>query len=83
VSGDSIKSMGAHEPRILPLLAGANQVYAQTSGFSPRRRPNRTDTIQEASKERGYSIEACKNLLKEAGYTPLEGPTKVFQGNWS
>jgi biotin synthase len=83
VAGDSIKAMGVHEPRILPLIAGANQIYAQTAGFSPRRRPNLTDSNEDASKGKGYSVEACKNLLREAGYIPLEGPTKVFQGNWS
>jgi biotin synthase len=84
VAGDSIKAMGVHEPRILPLIAGANQIYAQTAGFSPRRCPNLTDSENaESSKGKGYSVEDCKNLLREAGYVPLEGPTKVFQGNWS
>ncbi len=83
VAGDSIKAMGVHEPRILPLLAGANQIYAQTAGFSPRRRPNHTENVNDTSNGKGYSMDACKHLLKEAGYTPLEGPTKVFQGNWS
>jgi len=83
VAGDSIKAMGVHEPRILPLFAGANQIYAQTAGFSPRRRPNPKGTLEDTSNGKGYSVDACKNLLREAGYAPLEGPTKVFQGNWS
>lgn len=83
VAGDSIKAMGVHEPRLLPLSAGANQIYAQTAGFSPRRRPNPKRTDQNLSKEIGHSIDHCRNLLKEAGYTPLEGPTMVFQGNSS
>ncbi len=81
VAGDSIKAMGVHEPRLFPLLAGANQIYAQTVGFSPRRRPSREDTLQNLLKRIGYSMEQCRNLLKEAGYVPLEGPTKVFQRN--
>jgi biotin synthase len=72
VAGGSIRAMGVHEPRILPLVAGANQVYAET-GPSPR------DTVDDTSKGRGYSVETCKNLLRGAGYTPLEGPTEVFR----
>jgi biotin synthase len=83
VAGDSIKAMGVHEPRILPLIAGANQIYAQTAGFSPRRRPSLKDSDEESSKRKGYYVEDCRNLLREAGYIPLEGPTKVFRGNWS
>jgi len=72
VVGDNIRAMGVHEARILPLRTGANQIYAETG-------PNPRDTIKDTSKGIGFSVEACKNLLKEAGYTPLEGPTKVFQ----
>ncbi len=72
VVGDSIRAMGVHEARILPLRAGANQIYAETG-------PNPRDTIEDTSKGIGFSVEACKDLLKEAGYTPLEGPTKVFR----
>ncbi len=72
VVGDSIKAMGVHEARILPLRAGANQLYPETG-------PNPRDTIEDTSKGIGFSVEACKNLLKEAGYTPLEGPTKAFR----
>ena len=73
VVGDSISAMGVHEARILPLRAGTNQIYAETG-------PNPRDTIEDTSKGIGFSVEACKNMLREAGYTPLEGPTKVFQG---
>jgi biotin synthase len=83
VAGSSIRAMGVHEPRILPLLAGANQIYAHTAGFSPRRTPNPAYTFKDSSRGSGYSVDECKKLLREAGYTPLEGPTKVFQGNWS
>lgn len=72
VVGDSIRAMGVHEARILPLRAGANQIYAETG-------PNPRDTIEDTSKGIGFSVEACRNLLQEAGYTPLTGPTKVFR----
>ncbi len=71
VAGDSIKAMGVHEPRVLSLRAVANQIYAETG-------PNPRDTIEDTSKGIGFPVKACKNLLMEAGYTPLEGPTKVF-----
>jgi len=75
VAGDSIRAMGVHEARILPLRTGANQIYAETG-------PNPRDTIEDTSKGIGFSVEACKNLLREAAYTPLEGPTRVFQGRF-
>ncbi len=74
VAGKTIRAMGVHEARILPLRSGANQIYAETG-------PNPRDTIEDTSKGIGLSVEGCKNLLKEAGYTPLEGPSKVFQGH--
>ena len=76
VGGKSIRAMGVHEPRILPLVAGANQVYAETG-------PNPRDTLEDTSEGRGFGVEACKTLLREAGYIPLEGPTRVFRGGFS
>lgn len=73
VVGDTIRAMGVHEARILPLRTGANQIYAETG-------PNPRDKIEDTSKGIGFSVESCRKLLREAGYTPLEGPTKVFQG---
>jgi len=73
VAGDTIRAMGVHEARILPLRTGANQIYAETG-------PNPRDTIEDTSEGIGFSVKECKNLLREAGYTPLEGPTRVFQG---
>jgi biotin synthase len=73
VVGDSIRAMGVHEPRVLALRAGANQIYAETG-------PNPRDIVEDTSKGIGFSVEACKDMLREAGYTPLEGLTKVFQG---
>jgi len=72
VVGDSIRAMGVHEPRVLSLRAGANQIYAETG-------PNPRDTMEDTSKGIGFSVEACRDLLREAGYTPLEGPTQVFR----
>lgn len=71
VAGDTIRAMGVHEAKVIPLLAGANQIYAETG-------PNPRDTVEDTSKSRGLTVEDCKNLLKEIGYKPLRGPTRVF-----
>lgn len=76
IAGDTIRAMGVHEARILPLRAGANQIYAETG-------PNPRDKIEDTSRGIGFSVKSCRNLLKEAGLVPLEGPTKVFQGRFS
>jgi biotin synthase len=81
VAGDSIRAMGVHEPGMLPLFAGANQIYAQTAGFSPRRRPDLEETSQNQRARVAHSMNHCRDLLKEAGYSPLRGPSRVFQGN--
>ena len=74
VAGDSIKAMGVHEARVLPLVAGANAIFAEAG-------PNPRDTIADTSEGRGFSVEDCKNMLREAGYTPMEGPTKALRGS--
>lgn len=61
VAGDTIRAMGVHEPSILSLIAGANQIYAET-GSNPR------DTREDTSKGRGFSVADAKRMLWEAGY---------------
>lgn len=61
VVGNSIRAMGVHEPSIVSLLAGANQIYAET-GINPR------DTVEETSKNRGFSVYDAQRMLKEAEY---------------
>jgi len=73
VVGSTIRAMGVHEAKILPLRTGANQIYAETG-------PNPRDTVDDTSRGIGASVEACKRLLREAGYTPFDGPRNVFQG---
>jgi len=73
VAGDGIRAMGVHEPSLLALRAGANQIYAETG-------PNPRDTKEDTSGGRGRSVEQCRRMLWEAGYTPLDGLTGVFVG---
>lgn len=71
--GDTIRAMGVHEPSLLALGAGANQIYAETG-------PNPRDTKKNTTVGRGRTVEQCKRMLWEAGWVPLEGPTQVFKG---
>ncbi len=75
VAGDTIRAMGVHEPSLLSLRAGANQIYAETG-------PNPRDTVDDTETGRGRSVQQCRRMLWEAGYTALEGPTSVFRGGW-
>lgn len=72
VAGNGIRAMGVHEPSLLALRAGANQIYAETG-------PNPRDVQEDTSQGRGWTVKQCRRLLWEAGLSPLEGPTGVFQ----
>ncbi|OUJ19497.1 (2R3R)-3-methylornithine synthase involved in pyrrolysine biosynthesis PylB [Methanonatronarchaeum thermophilum] len=71
-TNNTIDAMGVHEPTLIPLIAGANQIYAETG-------PNPRDTQKDTSKGRGYTPKQARQLLKKAGHKPLKGPTKVFK----
>lgn len=64
VGNTELSSIAVHEPDLLGLYCGANCVYAEV-GANPR------DTELETSKNRGYSVEKCKNMLKDSGLTSL------------
>jgi biotin synthase len=71
--GDGILAMGVHEANVPSLLAGANQVYAETG-------PNPRDTQEDTAKGRGLGVERCRQMLKEVGFKPREGPAASLQG---
>lgn len=54
-------SMNVHEPMKMPLLAGVNQLYAET-GVNPR------DTQADTEQGRGYSLEGVRQMLRAAEY---------------
>lgn len=56
------KSMNVHEPKQMALLAGVNQLYAEI-GINPR------DCAADTEQNRGSSIEAMRDMLKQAGYS--------------
>ena len=55
------RSMNAHEPAQMTLLAGVNQLYAE-AGANPR------DPEANTEKNRGLSVKAAWDMLWEAGY---------------
>jgi len=71
VMGKSIASMGVHEARPLPLRCGAMQIYAEAG-------PNPRDTVWDTESGIGLSVNACKNMLLEAGYEIFYGPSNTF-----
>jgi len=73
VMGDDILAMGVHEAYIPCLLAGANQIYAETG-------PNPRDKEIDTTKGRGLSVKSCRSRLIETGFTPRNGPAKSLQG---
>ncbi len=53
------RAMGVHEPEIISLIAGANQIYAE-NGSNPR------DTSQQTEKNRGFSVYKARKMLMDA-----------------
>jgi biotin synthase len=71
-SMDRMPIMGVHEPNLISFLSGANMITAET-GVNPR------DVAVDTKYGRGFDVERCKTLLKEAGFTKLilgDGSTK-------
>lgn len=61
VFGNSIRAMGVHEPSLLSLIVGANQIYAE-KGCNPR------DIKKDTENSRGFSVEKTREFLKEANW---------------
>lgn len=72
-ANSDILAMGVHEAYIPCLMAGANQIYAETG-------PNPRDQAIDTTRGRGFTVAKCRELLWEAGYTPREGGTPALQG---
>jgi biotin synthase len=71
VCGDRVKNYSVHGPSSIVLASGSSAIAAE-SGSNPR------DTSEDTSKGIGLSVEVARQMLREAGYTPLEGFSKVF-----
>lgn len=55
------RAMGVHEPEIISLISGANQIYAE-NGSNPR------DISKETEKGRGFSVAQAKQMLLDANW---------------
>jgi biotin synthase len=74
VVGNSVLAHCTHEPNLPSLLTGANLLWAETG-------PNPRDTEVDTStmRGRGLNVEECRQMLREAGFTPLKGPSRCAQ----
>jgi biotin synthase len=63
-----------HEPNLLGPVAGANLFWAEV-GTNPR------DTHVETSKGRGMDVKSCMEMLKEADFDILRGPSLIYREN--
>jgi biotin synthase len=63
-----------HEPNLLGPVAGANLFWAEV-GTNPR------DTESETSEGRGMDVKSCMEMLKEADFDILQGPSAIYREN--
>jgi biotin synthase len=63
-----------HEPNLLGPVAGANLFWAEV-GTNPR------DTEAETSKGRGMDVKSCMEMLREADFNILQGPSVIYRQN--
>lgn len=61
---DEVPWLGIHEPSPIGYVSGANLITAE-AGFNPR------DEQAETSANRGLDIPACRNILRQAGFTSV------------
>ena len=55
------RAMNVHEPVQMSLICGVNQLYAEV-GANPR------DDVSNTEKSRGFTVEAVRQMLEDAGY---------------
>ena len=68
----SIKGNCTHEPNSLGAAAGANLLWAEV-GANPR------DTRERTEESRGLSVPRCREVLEEAEWNYLEGPSVFYR----
>jgi biotin synthase len=61
-----------HEPNVMGAVAGANLLWAE-AGSNPR------DVVNNTEKSRGYNVVKCREILVDAGWQVLDGPSKFFK----
>jgi biotin synthase len=70
-TGLEIPGNCTHEPNVIGVAAGANIIWAE-SGSNPR------DTEKETEGKRGLTVQQCREILKEAEWKVLIGPSRLF-----
>jgi len=58
-----------HEPNVLGAVSGANLLWAE-AGSNPR------DVVNNTEASRGFNVARCRDMLVDAGWQVLEGPSK-------
>ncbi|MGE5391033.1 MAG: radical SAM protein [Deltaproteobacteria bacterium] len=69
--GHDIPGNCTHEPNVLGCCSGANLLWAE-AGSNPR------DIVLETEASRGLDMQECRNVLAEAEWQVLEGPSQFF-----
>jgi biotin synthase len=69
--GYDIPGNCTHEPNVIGAAAGANLLWAE-AGSNPR------DTEVETEGKRGMTVEDCVQVLEEAEWKVLQGPSKFY-----
>lgn len=74
ITGQGIMGNCTHEPNQLAVAAGANLLWAEV-GSNPR------DVEGKTEENRGWTVSRCRELLKECGWSMLNGPSVMFGGS--
>ncbi len=71
--GYDVPANCTHEPNVIGCAAGANLLWAET-GSNPR------DTEAKTEEARGMTVGQCREVLAEAEWDVLEGPSVFYSG---
>jgi len=72
--GYDIPGNCTHEPNVIGAAAGANLLWAE-AGSNPR------DVEKETEGQRGMSAPQCREILEEAEWRVLSGPSEFYEGS--
>lgn len=71
VMGYGVPGNCTHEPNVIGAAAGANLLWAEV-GSNPR------DINDKTEANRGYDVDKCIEVFREAEWNVLRGPSKIF-----
>ena len=71
--GYEVQGNCTHEPNVIGCAAGANLLWAE-AGSNPR------DTLEKTEEARGMTVAQCREVLREAEWEVLEGPSVFYGG---